>query len=420
MRSSKLEAKKFMLYKNTFMLYVLTFSNYFFSFITVPYQTRVLGPEYFGKLGFALAFMVYFQLLIDFGFIVSATEDVSAHRDNKDELSRIVISVSIAKFSLAIISLIILLLLCLAIPKFGANRDFYLLCFFGVAVNSLIPDYLYRGLEQMTIITIRTVIIKLFFTIMVFIMLKSKEDYYLIPILTLIGNIGAVIGVYIHVVRRIGIKSIHVKPAYIWRTVRRSSSFFYSRIASTVYGATNTFLLGFIYPIGSNVIGLYTSSDKLINTAKSCFSPIADSLYPYMLRNRDFRIIKKIISILMPPLAIGCILVGIYAEDFCAFLLGEEFRSAGTILRLLMPIIVMTPLAYILGFPVMTPMGLSKYCNISIIIGSCIHVFSLGILFITSKLSVVSLCYITTLTELIILLFRMAIVYKNRHLMTNA
>jgi PST family polysaccharide transporter len=133
-----------------------------------------------------------------------------------------------------------------------------------------------------------------------------------------------------------------------------------------------------------------------------------------MVKNKDFRVIKNTIMILMPPVIIGSLIVGIFAEDFCAFLLGEEFRSAGKILRLLLPIVIMTPITYILGFPVMTPMGLSQYCNLSVIISACIHLFSLVLLFLTNKFSVVSLCYLTLFTEAIVLMMRVFVVCKNR------
>ena len=70
---------------NTIFLFILTFSNYLFNFITFPYQTRVLGPEVFGNIGFATSVMTYFQLIMEFGFMLSATEDVSKNRDNKDD-----------------------------------------------------------------------------------------------------------------------------------------------------------------------------------------------------------------------------------------------------------------------------------------------------------------------------------------------
>ena len=54
------------------MLYILQFSTYFLSLVTVPYQTRVLGPVVYGYVGVALAVMAYFQLFMDFGFLLSA------------------------------------------------------------------------------------------------------------------------------------------------------------------------------------------------------------------------------------------------------------------------------------------------------------------------------------------------------------
>jgi polysaccharide transporter, PST family len=415
MRSHKLKGKKTVLLKNTVMLYILKFSSYFFSFVTVPYQTRVLGPEYFGKLGFALAFMVYFQLLIDFGFTLSATEDVSKNRHNINKLSKVVISVTTVKFFLSLLAFIILIAICIFIPKFRADIFLYILCFFAVSVNSFLPDFLYRGLENMSLITIRTVLVKFFFTVMVFLLLKEKEDFYIIPMLMLLGNLGAVLAVYIHAFRRVGIKVVRVNFIDIWRDFKRSSLFFYSRIATTVYGATNSVLLGSLYPTGTNIVGLYIASDKLVNTARSCFSPIADSLYPYMVKNRDFKVIRKTLFIIMPPVFVGCVLIGIYAEEFCALLLGEEFRSAGAILRILMPIIIITPAVYILGFPVMTPMGLSKQCNLSTVFASCFHVVALGIMFFTGNFNVVNLCYATCLTELSLLLYRSIVIWYHRN-----
>lgn len=70
-------SNKGVLLQNTVMLYLLTFSNYFLSLVVVPYETRVLGVEVFGVLGAATAIMVYFQLVVDFGFLLSGTQEVA-------------------------------------------------------------------------------------------------------------------------------------------------------------------------------------------------------------------------------------------------------------------------------------------------------------------------------------------------------
>lgn len=61
LNKNALSSKKGVLLKNTVMLYIMQFSTYLLSFIVVPYETRVLGPTYYGKLGVATAIMVYFQ-----------------------------------------------------------------------------------------------------------------------------------------------------------------------------------------------------------------------------------------------------------------------------------------------------------------------------------------------------------------------
>ena len=83
MKLPSIEKKDRQLLSNTVMLYIMQFSTYLFSFITVPYLTRVLGVQLYGKIGVAVANMAYFQLLMDFGFLLSATEDISAHREDR-------------------------------------------------------------------------------------------------------------------------------------------------------------------------------------------------------------------------------------------------------------------------------------------------------------------------------------------------
>lgn len=68
------------------------------------------------------------------------------------------------------------------------------------------PDYLYRGLEKMTAITVRSVLIKAFFTAAIFAFLKQPGDYYVVPLLNIIGNGAALLGVYIHLYRHLHIR----------------------------------------------------------------------------------------------------------------------------------------------------------------------------------------------------------------------
>ena len=308
----RLSRKKSVLLKNTVMLYILTFSTYLMSFIVVPYETRILGTAGYGLLGVATAMMVYFQLVIDFGFILSATEEVSRNREDKRYLSQIFTAVTLNKLLLTLVSGIVLFALCWLVPRWQEHALFFFLFFLATAINSLIPDYLYRGIEQMSAITIRTVLIKFFFTVMIFLLLKSPSDYCVIPLLNIIGNLGALLGVYVHLFRKVGIRFARITRADFWRSFRQSNTFFLSRIASTAYTAANTVILD-ILSAGTST-AFYSSADKLITTAKNGLSPISDSLYPYMTKNRDFKLVKKVLCIIMPVILAGCAVVFIWAD----------------------------------------------------------------------------------------------------------
>ena len=188
-----IDAKSKVLVKNTVMLYLLQFSTYLFSFLTVPYQSRILGPEIYGILGVAGAVMIYFQLFMDFGFLLSATEDISKNRDDKQYICRKITSIAIIKMFFAFISFAVMALLCTVVPKFSEHKMLYFVYLAAFVVNSFLPDYIYRGLEQMTAVTVRTVIIKLFFCVMIFAVMHTKEDYMAVPLLLLIGGSGRVL-----------------------------------------------------------------------------------------------------------------------------------------------------------------------------------------------------------------------------------
>ena len=103
------------------MLYLLTFSNYFFSFISVPYQTRILGPTVYGILGFAFSMMVYFQLFLDFGFMLSGTAEITVNKEDNVVVSKICTSIFAAKLILFLLLIIILIPAFLLIPQIKEN-----------------------------------------------------------------------------------------------------------------------------------------------------------------------------------------------------------------------------------------------------------------------------------------------------------
>jgi PST family polysaccharide transporter len=401
--------------KNTLMMYILLFSTYILGFITIPYQARILGPEVFGVVGLATAVMVFYQLFIDFGFLLYATAEVSTHREKITKINKIFSSVTISKILLSIFSLLILLISTIFFENIRDYWSLYLMFLLATIAITLLPDYLYLGMERMTPITVRTVAVRLFFTIMIFVFLNSPDDYLVIPTLLLIGNSIALIIVYRDVMKRFGVKFVNVNKASVKLMIYKSSHFFYSRIASAIYGAGNTILLGALYP--GATVGYYVAADKLITTSKNAMSPIADSVYPHMIKRKDYHLIKKILLFTMPFIITACIIAFIFAEQICTLIFGTEFVGVAPILRVMLPIVIFTLPSYLLGFPTLGAMGLSKHANNSIIFAALAQLLMILILAISGNITVLTLAATTTIAELMVLIYRAIVVYINKNKM---
>lgn len=412
----KPNSSKRVLLTNTVMLYVLTFSNYLLSLAVTPYESRILGPAIYGVLGVASAIMAYFQLLIDFGFLLSGTQEVAIHREDRGQLCRLFTAITCAKLFLIAASVVILLALCMAIPGWREKMGLYLLFLLATALNSLVPDYLYRGMEKMSAVTVRTVCIKAFFTLSILLFLKKPEDVWMVPMFNAIGSFAAVLACYWHLSKKYQIRFCAISMREVTGALKRSSVFFYSRIATTAYSSLNTIILDFITASGATT-GFYTSANNLITTGRNALSPISDSLYPYMVKNRDFKLVKKVLLITEPLIILFCTVCFIWAPELCALFFGADYAPAGQVLRAMLPVGVITLPSYILGFPTMSAMGIAEHANYSVVFGSCLHFVNLLLLFVTGNINMVTLGAAMSVAEALILGYRVVVIWKNRHLM---
>lgn len=411
----KLSSKNGKFAANTVFLFALTFSNYLFNFITFPYQTRILGPEIFGNIGFATSVMTYFQLVMEFGFMLSATEDVAKNREDKSVVSKIFTSVMYCKAILFVLCAVVLFILCNTVSRFKEDPLLFYLYFVSYAIFVFIPDFLYRGLENMRAITIRSVLIKMLSTCMIFMFLKEASQYYLVPVFTGAGNLLAVVFVLIHV-RKLGFRFVKLHFNDIVSAFKRSGYYFFSRIASAVYTATNTMILGFVFGSGSALVGHYSTAEKGIAVAKQAITPITDSLYPHMVKHRNFKLVKKLLMLGMPVLFVGCGIVMIIANPLCAFVFGAEYYEAGDYLRLLAPVVFFSYPATIFGFPMLSPMGLSKHANLSVVFGAVLQLSMIAVIHFTIGITPENICIATCITEVFTCMYRVTVVVKNRRL----
>ena len=405
------------LLENFLSLGALQIFSYVIPLFSLPYLSRVLGAELFGLVFFAQAFMVYFIMLTDYGFGLSAVREIAINRHNQNNISSIYNAVMTVKFILVGISFICLLLAIALIPRIHDNSLIFLITFLMVIGNAIYPVWFFQGMERMKYITFLNILSKVIFLILIFIFVKHKSDYILVPILNSFGFIvSGLLGQYF-AFKEFGIKLYIPKKKTLKKQFKYSTTFFLSRASVSLYTNTNSFCLGLI---SSNImVGYYVAAEKIYQAISGLVSPLTSALYPFIAKYRDIKLYKKVFLLTVCINTFVCIFIYIYAPQIMSVFYGKELIKAFEILRIFCFIPLVSIPHMMLGFPLLGALGYTKEVNVSIIISSFIHITGLTILYLIGKMNIYSIAYMVLVTESFILLLRTFWVIKYKLLNTE-
>lgn len=396
------------LIENFSALTLIQFLNYLLPFITLPYLARVLTVEGYGVYIFSTAFISYFMIIVDFGFDLSGTRDISINRNNDKKVSEILSSILIIKFTLAIFSFIILLITILSIHSLNKYWYIHIIMFFMVFGNVLLSPFLYQGLERMKFLTILNVCIKVFFTLSIFLFVKKPED---LPLLALLNSLGYIIvGLFslIIITKVIKIRLILPSKELLKSQLKRSAPFFWSRIAVSLYTNSNTFIIGLI--LGPAAAGIFGSADKLFRGVVSLYQPLNNVLYPYITHSKNIRLFNKLLKFSIISNIIVVLIVFIFSDFIIKLIFGEGYEESAFLLKVFMIAAIYMMPSILMGYPLLGAMGYTRDVNNSVIYASILHVVLLTILIPILSVKLVSL--LVLLTELYVFIFRFYYVKK--------
>jgi len=335
------------LLSNFISLSILQGVNYLLPLITLPYLVRVLGPEKFGLIAFAQAFIQYFNILTDYGFNLSATREISIYRENKEKVSEIFSSVMVIKLALLLLSFIIMSIIVFTFDKFKNDWLIYYLTFGMVLGQTLFPVWFFQGMERMKYIAYLSIVSKVIFTIAVFIFVQEQSDFYLVPLLTSIGYLVAGVWSLILIKKAFDISFTFQKVETIKKHFKDGWDVFVSRIFVSLYTTINIFLLGLF--TNNTIVGYYAIAEKIVNAVGGLFIPANQTIYPYMAKmysnqkEKFFNFTKKVgFSFLMVGILLF-ILLALFAEIVVKLITGSVDIHILEIYYLLMFTLITAP-----------------------------------------------------------------------------
>lgn len=397
--------------KNTIMLYIMNIAKMLFPLITLPYLTRVLSTEVYGTVSYVKAVMQYMQLAIDFGFMLSGTKDIVNAGNNHNRLEHEAGNILLARMLIGIGLSVALGFLMAFLPILRANKWYTILSFVVVFMTCFLMDYLFRGLEAMHVITIRFVAMRMVSLILTFLFVQNDKDVLWIPILDILGTFIAVFLVYLEIRKReIKLRFDGLRASL--KKIKDSAVYFISDMATTAFGALNTLVIGAFCSVAD--IAYWSVCLQMINAVQSMYTPLTNGIYPVMIRTRDIRYIKKIFKIFVPIIIAGCLFTFSVAEFVVLIVGGSNYLGAAPVLKALVPLLLISFLSMMLGWPTLGAIGKTKQVTTSTIIAALAQIFGLILLKVCGWFTLINVAVVRCVTELLLFLIRYGWFIKHR------
>jgi PST family polysaccharide transporter len=363
---------------NILSLFSLQGLNYILPLITFPYLTRVLGPDKYGLVAFALAFIGYFQILTDYGFNMSATREISIHREDDEKVSRIYSSVMTTKALLMILSFLVMTVIVFSFDKFRSDWLLYYFSFLLVVGNLLLPTWFFQGMEKMRYISILNIGISLIYTAAIFIFVRGSSDYLYVPLLSALGTI--IIGVYsLRLVKRqFGVSFKRPSLPDVKYQLEEGWHVFISTVAISLYTISGTFILGFF--ASNTIVGYFSVAYRIINIATGLLSPISQSIYPYIsslaVKSREEALIfiKKSTAMVGVLSFLVSLLIFILAGPILFLLAGAQYSQSVLLVQIMAFLPFIIALSNMFGVQTMLTFNYKQAFSRIIIIGSAINI----------------------------------------------
>ncbi len=368
--------------------------------ITYPYLIRVLEKETYGLVVFAQAIIGYLVILVGFGFNISATKEISVHRNNKEKLSEIVSSVLIIKSILFFISSLILVSLIYIIPQAKDHRALFLLTMWMCLYDVIFPIWYFQGIERMKYITYLTLISRITFIGLIFVFIHSPKDYLFIPIINGIGALLAgIASLYIVFVNH----SLQFKfqPYLILKnSFKDSIPIFLSNVSIRLYVSTNKVIVGAF--LGMAEVSYYDLAEKVTTALKIPHGILGQALFPKISKEKNLEFVNRIFKLTMILNTVLFITIITSSKFIVELLGGQQMLDAVTVLNILLITIPVVGMSNIFGIQLLIPFGYKKTFSKVIISSGIVYLTQALLIWGTIGFSIINVSIITVTTEIFV------------------
>jgi O-antigen/teichoic acid export membrane protein len=395
--------KNKILVENFTFLSILQIANLILFLVTIPYLFRVLGSKNYGLIIFAQTIVYYFTILINFGFNLTATRDISVNRNNSAKITEIVSSVLTIKSVFFLVSFLIMLLLTSVIDDLREERTLFLLSTIAGLSEALFPVWYFQGIEKMKYITFINVTTRIIATALVFIIIRNASGYYVYPLLLGIGTFsGAIIGLVIVFIKH----TVHfqLQPLKILKNYfTENILYFFSNVSTQVYVNANKIIIGSF--LGMVEVAYYDIAEKIINILRVPYSIVGQTLFPKFARDRNISFLKKMLLLTFSGTVMAVSILYFFSPALIRFFSGTVNSNSINILRILSLSLFPISISLFYGDLVLINFGLKTEYSKMRFISLVFYIVIFISLYISKQLGVYQISIMVVATELFVSIY---------------
>ena len=160
---------------NGILIVIRQTCNIAFPLILIPYVSRVLGNDNYGKYSFAYSVVSYFVLTAMLGIDTYAIREGSKIRDDRNKEIKFASEITTLNLVSCLASYILLILITFIVPRFSKISDFILILSILLPCNLLGREWINTVYEDFLYITVRYVLVEITGLLLVFLFVRNNH-----------------------------------------------------------------------------------------------------------------------------------------------------------------------------------------------------------------------------------------------------
>lgn len=349
-----------------------------FPLITFPYVARVLEPETKGLVDFSISIVSYFIILSTLGIPIYGIREIAKNRDDKFELSKVVLELLIISFFSIIVFLGIYFILIFKSEKIYSNRLLFFILSLNIIFTPMGIEWFYQGMEEYKYITIRNFIFQIISLVMIFVFVKTKQDYLKYSMIVVFQTVGSNILNIFNLRKYIEVKKDILKKLNFKKHMKPLLVTLGMRLASTIYVNLDSTMLGYLSTNKS--VGYYSSAVKFNKIAVAVGTSLSSVMIPRIsmfIKNNELEKVKLLnkqaISFIMFFSLPVTLFLLVLAPNVILVLLGKEYYNSILTMRIMTPIIFFMSFSSFTGVQILYANGEDKKMMYSLMSGAILN-----------------------------------------------